>query len=135
METIIGLLFILLPVIFKLISRKLEKAGQAEKAGRLKELAEMIGGEDETPATQTWHTDPVFEMEPDPEPQSEPEQVAPVVVMEPVKHVPVKQAAVKPSVKVKPKKVALEEKKEKKEKIDPKKLIVYSEIMKPKYTE
>ena len=43
METIIGLLFILLPVIFKLISRKLEKAGQAEKAGRLKELAEMIG--------------------------------------------------------------------------------------------
>lgn len=135
METIIGLLFILLPVIFKLISRKLEKAGQAEKAGRLKELAEMIGGEDETPATQTWHTDPVFEMEPDPEPQSEPEQVAPVVVMEPVKHVPVKQAAVKPSVKVKPKKVALEEKKEKKEKIDPKKLIVYSEIMTPKYSE
>lgn len=135
METIIGLLFILLPVIFKLISRKLEKAGQAEKAGRLKELAEMIGGEDETPATQTWHTDPVFELEPELEPQSEPEQVAPVVVMEPVKHVPVKQAAVKPSVKVKPKKVALEEKKEKKEKIDPKKLIVYSEIMTPKYSE
>ena len=136
METIIGLLFILLPVIFKLISRKLEKAGQAEKAGRLKELAEMIGGEDETPAT---HTDPVFELEPElepePEPQPEPEQVAPVVVMEPVKHVPVKQAAVKPSVKVKPKKVALEEKKEKKEKIDPKKLIVYSEIMTPKYSE
>lgn len=130
METIIGLLFILLPVIFKLISRKLEKAGQAEKAGRLKELAEMIGGEDETPATQTWHTDPVFELEPEPEPQPEPEQVAPVVVMEPVK-----QAAVKPSVKVKPKKVALEEKKEKKEKIDPKKLIVYSEIMTPKYSE
>lgn len=135
METIIGLLFILLPVIFKLISRKLEKAGQAEKAGRLKELAEMIGGEDEPPATQTWHTDPVFELEPEPEPQPEPEQVAPVVVMESVKHVPVKQAAVKPSVKVKPKKVALEEKKEKKEKIDPKKLIVYSEIMTPKYSE
>ena len=135
METIIGLLFILLPVIFKLISRKLEKAGQAEKAGRMKELAEMIGGEDETPATQTWHTDSVFELEPEPEPQPEPEQVAPVVVMEPVKHVPVKQAAVKPSVKVKPKKVAFEEKKEKKEKIDPKKLIVYSEIMTPKYSE
>lgn len=135
METIIGLLFILLPLIFKLIGRKLEKAGQAEKAGQLKELAEMIGGEDETPATQKWHTDPVFELEPEPEPQPEPEQVAPVVVMEPVKHVPVKQAAVKPSVKVKPKKVALEEKKEKKEKIDPKKLIVYSEIMTPKYSE
>lgn len=135
METIIGLLFILLPLIFKLIGRKLEKAGQAEKAGQLKELAEMIGGEDETSATQTWHTDPVFELEPEPEPQPEPEQVAPVVVMEPVKHVPVKQAAVKPSVKVKPKKVALEEKKEKKEKIDPKKLIVYSEIMTPKYSE
>ena len=144
METIIGLLFILLPLIFKLIGRKLEKAGQAEKAGQLKELAEMIGGEDETPATQTWHTDPVFELEPElepePEPQPEPEQVAPVVVMEPVKHVPVKhvpvkQAAVKPSVKVKPKKVALEEKKEKKEMIDPKKLIVYSEIMTPKYSE
>lgn len=130
METIIGLLFILLPLIFKLIGRKLEKAGQAEKAGQLKELAEMIGGEDETPATQTWHTDPVFELEPELEPQPEPEQVAPVVVMEPVK-----QAAVKPSVKVKPKKVALEEKKEKKEKIDPKKLIVYSEIMTPKYSE
>lgn len=135
METIIGLLFILLPLIFKLIGRKLEKAGQAEKAGQLKELAEMIGGEDETPATQTWHTDPVFELEPELEPRPEPEQVVPVVVMEPVKHVPVKQAAVKPSVKVKPKKVALEEKKEKKEKIDPKKLIVYSEIMTPKYSE
>ena len=135
METIIGLLFILLPLIFKLIGRKLEKAGQAEKAGQLKELAEMIGGEDETPATQTWHTDPVFELEPEPEPQPEPEQVAPVVVMEPVKHVPVKQAAVKPSVKVKPKKVALEEKKEKKEKIDPKKLVLYSEIMNPKFNE
>lgn len=121
METIIGLLFILLPLIFRLIGKKLEKAGQAEKAGQLKELAEMFGGEDEAQVTHTW--------------QPEPEPVAPVVVMEPVRHIPVKQTPVKPSVKVKPKKAMLEEKPVKKEKIDPKKLVVYSEIMTPKYNE
>ncbi len=127
METIIGLLFILLPLIFRLIGKKLEKAGQAEKAGQLKELAEMFGGEDEAPVTHTW--------QPEPEPEPEPEPVAPVVVMEPVRHIPVKQTPVKPSVKVKPKKAKLEEKPVKKEKIDPKKLVVYSEIMTPKYNE
>lgn len=131
METIIGLLFILLPLIFKLIGKKLEKAGQAEKAGQLKELAEMFGGEDEAPVTHTWQPEPVLE----PESEPQPEPVAPVVVMEPVRHIPAKQAPVKPSVKVKPKKAMLEEKPVKKEKIDPKKLVVYSEIMTPKYNE
>ena len=40
METIFGLLVILLPLIFKLIGKKLEQAGNLEKAKRFQELAE-----------------------------------------------------------------------------------------------
>ena len=39
METIIGLLFILLPVIFKLIGKRLEQAGKAESAGKIREIS------------------------------------------------------------------------------------------------
>ena len=42
METIFGLLVILLPLIFKLIGKKLEQAGNLEKAKRFQELAERM---------------------------------------------------------------------------------------------
>ena len=42
METIIGLLFILLPIIFKLIEKRLQNSGNAEQAGKVvAQLREM----------------------------------------------------------------------------------------------
>ncbi len=124
METIIGLLFILLPVIFNLIGKRLEKSGKQDTAARMREIAKTLGGDDED--------------------QDDVGQQSPVVPPTPV-YVAPKPVAPKPvapameNVKrttVKPKKVLLEETKpEKREKIDPKKLVIYSEIMKPKYTE
>ena len=46
METIIGLLFILLPVIFKLIGKRFEQSGQQDKARKVRELAQALDGED-----------------------------------------------------------------------------------------
>ena len=124
METIIGLLFILLPVIFNLIGKRLEKSGKQDTAARMREIAKTLGGDDED--------------------QDVAGQQSPVVPPTPV-YVAPKPVAPKPVVPamenvkrttVKPKKVLLEETKpEKREKIDPKKLVIYSEIMKPKYTE
>ena len=148
METIIGLLFILLPVIFKFIGKRLEQSGQSEKAGKFKKIAETLndGEEVETPIFD-WLSD-----EPDEEPFEEPEmpfeepvKPAPVVIPVPVEpqiHLweaeaqPVSKKKLKPVQKsVKAKRPMLEEDvpQKKREKIDPKKLVIYSEIMKPKY--
>lgn len=129
METIIGLLFILLPVIFNLIGKRLEKSGKQETAARMREIAKSLGGDDED-------QDDVGQQSPVVPPT--PVYVAP----KPVAPKPVAPKPVAPAMEnvkratVKPKKVLLEETKpEKREKIDPKKLVIYSEIMKPKYTE
>lgn len=128
METLIGLLFILLPVIFKLIGKKLEQAGQSVTAERMKEIAQYMGADNDeqdvtAPKVESAPVVPVAE---------------PVVpVLKPV-HMPVTenvQRQVPPAPKKTRKPILLEETRKKKEKIDPKKLIVYSEIMKPKYTE
>lgn len=130
METIIGLLFILLPIVFKLINRKFEQAGQTDKARQIKEIAEMFGAG---------------------ESQDELDELDEPVIVEPVKPEPVEvkapevpqvhlwKAEATPAVRkpdiVRRKKPILEEddSRKKKEKIDPKKLIVYSEIMNRKY--
>lgn len=130
METIIGLLFILLPIVFKLINRKFEQAGQTDKARQIKEIAEMFGAG---------------------ESQDELDELDEPVIIEPVKPEPVEVKApevpqvhlweaeatpvVRKSDVVRRKKPILEEddSRKKKEKIDPKKLIVYSEIMNRKY--
>ena len=130
METILTLLLFLLPVIFKLIAKKFEKAGQSEKAQKVREILQTFG-EDETEV--------VFDDE------GHVTEVKPVImeapkyeVEEAVKRQTVQQpqpvkSQPKPAKKRKP---MLEEPEEKKrEKIDPKKLVIYSEIMKPKYTE
>lgn len=119
METIIGLLFILLPVIFNLIGKRLEQSGKTDKAGKLREIAKTLGADDDDTVAK-WLAG---EEDAGPEPVA-----APVVPSEP------KNVAVKPSVTPR-KKVLVEEEKKKGEKIDPKKLVIYSEIMKPKYTE
>ena len=144
METIIGLLFILLPVIFKFIGKRFEQSGQSEKAGKFKKIAEKLNGDEEVET-------PIFNWlseEPDEDPEmpfEEPGKPAPVVI--PVPAAPqihlweaeaqrVSQKKVKSAQKyVKAKKPMLEEDvpQKKREKIDPKKLVIYSEIMKPKY--
>lgn len=130
METLIGLLFLLLPVIFKVIEKKLQQSGKIEQAGKMRELAEMFN-EDET----------VTEIEEESEEKTFEIFVQPqkVVHTQPVQYVPKSRTAAKSLMPKNHKKSAPilleEETKRKKEKIDPKKLIVYSEIMKPKYTE
>ena len=141
METIIGLLFILLPVIFKFIGKRLEQSGQSEKAGKFKKIAEKLNGDEEVET-------PVFDWlsdEPDEEPFEEPVKPAPVVIPVPVEpqiHLweaeaqPVSKKKIKHAQKsVKARKPMLEEEvpQKKREKIDPKKLVIYSEIMKPKF--
>lgn len=134
METIIGLLFILLPFIFKLIGKKLEQAGQSDTAERMKEIAQYMGAEEEqdvmSPEADYAPTVPVIE--PD-APAAEP--VVPVIEPVRMKFTENVQRQVPPEPKKTKKPILLEETEKKGEKIDPKKLVIYSEIMKPKYTE
>ena len=142
METVILLLFALLPVIFKLIGKKFEQAGNPDAAERMRKIAQVLGASDEKekepdvyydddgqitevaePATTSAPAPTTFVV---PLPVSRPEPV----VTENV----VRQTVSKPRPVKKP--ILEEEVPQKKgEKIDPKKLVIYSEIMKPKYTE
>ena len=142
METVILLLFALLPVIFKLIGKKFEQAGNPDAAERMRRIAQVLGESDEKekepevdydddgqitevaePATTSAPAPTPFVV---PLPVSRPEPV----VTENV----VRQTAPKPRPVKKP--ILEEEVSQRKgEKIDPKKLVIYSEIMKPKYTE
>ena len=133
METIIGLLFIILPLVFKLIEKKLQTSGKSEQAGKIRELAELFEESDESEELE----ESAFET--DPAPAAEPVTVVPykpelvkVKAPEPVKTFVEGQKAVRR--KAEP--VLMEETDtKKKEKIDPKKLVIYSEIMKPKFQE
>lgn len=122
METIIGLLVILLPVIFKSIEKKLEKAGNYEQAKKIQDLARQMSLEEESPVS---------------EPVLKPEPVMPVMSVMPVMDKP-KVQKVQPVQKVqKPSKKKdqpmVEKDTVKKEKIDARKMVVYSEIMKRKF--
>ena len=118
MEEIIGLLIIVAIAIFKGVSKKLEQSGNPSAPVR-----PATANEQEEPpfdltkwlseqmAQQKQSQEPTVEPEPAPEPEAKP-QVVKRTVDKPVEE-PVKQ----------------------KEKIDPKKLIIYSEIMNPKCNE
>lgn len=133
METIIGLLFIILPLVFKLIEKKLQASGKAEQAGKIRELADLFEESDESEQLE----ESAFETDSGP--------VAAPVTEVPYKPEPVKVKAPEPvktfvegqkAVRRKTEPVLLEETDtKKKEKIDPKKLVIYSELMKPKYQE
>ena len=142
METIIGLLFVLLPIIFKVIGKRLENAGKQEQAGKIREFSKKyLESESDDEAMEDirqW-----FNGEPETvEGESVSESAAEPVVEGPVvpasrmteEAVPVLKTQRKGKRKTP---ILLEEETEKKrkEKIDPKKLVIYSEIMKPKYTE
>ena len=139
METIIGLLFILLPVIFKLIEKNLQKAGKEQQAGKVRELADLFK-EDETSSAYEGD-ESAFE-------ESEEPMAAPVIEL-PLKPETAPASPARPVKTVKPAPLFVEGQKmtrkkkapilveepeiNKKEKIDPKKMVIYSEIMKPKY--
>ena len=128
METILDLLLILLPAIFKLVEKKLKASGKTEAAGQVHEWSEIFGekkdewkdDEDESPSVPA---------------ARQPVMPAPVVPgMEPVRpkalqpkpsHAKAKKSSSKPML--------VKEEPKQKEKIDPKKLVIYSEIMKPKF--
>jgi len=127
METILGLLLVLLPLVFKLVEKKLKASGKVETAEKVHEWAEMFGkdedwkkdDEDDTPSVQ-----PAAPARPVEAPQvvslqqkTRPEPVKPAVMA--------RMKAPKPAV--------VDDDTKKKEKIDPKKLVIYSEIMKPKF--
>ena len=143
METIIGLLFILLPVILKLVGKRLEQSGQPEKAKKLQDLLDTVyDGKDDGKLKD--EQDDGLEVEYDDDGQIV--SVHPKMVWKPEPIVPVVEKKVEPAAQIhlwevkegipatKKKPMLVEEApKKKREKIDPKKLVVYSEIMKPKF--
>ena len=134
METIIGLLFILLPVIFKFIGKRLETSGNQDKARKIREIAQALDGEDSPMHDWKYFGKEVLGVG-DEEQTCEgnndaPRQIEPVLI--PDASAPAVEG--KPSVTRKPMLVQ-EDTKQKVEKIDPKKLVIYSEIMKPKFKE
>lgn len=119
METIIGLLVVILPIVFRLIGKKLEQAGQMQPPS----VHEDAPIEDWTETLRRYMEQQSHIVKPE-------EQWSP----EPVQAEPDKKTQVVVKTR-KPQPVLIEEKPKKKEKIDVKKMIVYSEIMKPKYVE
>lgn len=139
METILGLLLVLLPLVFKLVEKILKSSGKTEAAGKVHEWAEVFGNRDDddkdddedrpvaVPVKQAADIRPVGK----PVPVDIPEEAPGVVPSQPkVQAKPLTPRTRKPASKPV---LVEEEKKSKKEKIDPKKLVVYSEIMKPKF--
>ena len=130
---IIGILFFLLPVAFQAIGKKLEKAGETEgpggpenpESGPITDWTEVIRRHLEQQQEVFGRVEP----EPVPEPMPEP-----VPDYKPVQK-PVEKEVRRPVEIPKVMSAKAEEPIKSGEKIDPKKLVVYSEIMKPKYTE
>lgn len=135
-DIIITVLALALGLGFKFIEKKLKSAGKDTKAGRFKEFAEIFGaGESEVVQTVASREEPEPDfLETDEDVHDNPVVSDPVVAPKDVeKPAPkIDSPRSQPSSKMK----ALQEEENKpKEKIDPKKLVVYSEIMKPKYLE
>lgn len=124
MEDLIGLLIIVAAMIFKVVSNRLDKAGK--QAGKK---------DPETPASgsfdvKEWINEVLEEIEDE-------IPVTPVVRKPAFEENVVRQTDRKPAAQPVQKKPILEEpvQEQNKEKIDPKKLVIYFEIMKPKYLE
>ena len=120
METIIGLLIVLLPLVFKLIGKRLEQAGQVQP-----QVEDEVLEEDWAETVRRYVEQQQAQAEVFVPSQAEVEPQKEKTVVEAPRVVPKKKS----------KPILIEEKKKEKEKIDVKKMIVYSEIMKPKYTE
>ncbi len=135
-DILIAVLFIAIPAIFKAVGNRLEKSG-SDKAGKFKKVAEAFEDQEDESTLEGWILEKMEESE------SASEQVEPVmpgpVFSEPVFSVPVIPDPAPVPVeapRATRKKTAIlieDEPKKKGEKIDPKKLVIYSEIMKPKF--
>ena len=140
MEEIIGLLIIVATFVFKIVGKKLEKAGQPAESVEEPVVEEPAGGMPDFDVKK-WLAEAVREAEN----EASPAQAAPAYTESVTRQVvPAKPAApTKPSVSQKPaatkpaarKPMLNEPVKKDKEKIDLKKMIIYSEIMSPKYNE
>lgn len=120
METIFTLLIIILPIVFKLIGKKLEQAGQQSgKQEPIEDWTQVLKRHLEMP--QASHKVPA------PEVSDRPASGNTFYFPTDSHAAQIVKTTTKPTLK--------EETKKKGEKIDKKKLIVYSEIMKPKYNE
>ena len=125
MEEIIGLLIAIGAVIFKVVESRLEKSGKSVPTPAVQE--EESGQPDFD--FKGWVREALYDDEETSKPEAVPDPE--IVKPKPAENV-VRQT--RPVTKKKP--VLMEEAPERKgEKIDPKKLVIYSEIMKPKYTE
>lgn len=112
METVLGLLLVLLPLIFKAVEKKLKASGKPVKKSGSAGLPE----EDFEPVREISGLPEIAAVQEEPA-TAVAAPVAPTVS-------PAVSPTVSPAVSPAPEK-----------KLDPKKLVVYSEIMKPKYTE
>ena len=112
MDGIITIVVIAAAIIFKLVEKKLKGAVGDEVFPTISIDPDLIKDQD-------YDEKPVDEM----------------VIEEAPRVLPPKPVKAEPSVKKDPAPILVEEEPKQKEKIDPKKLIVYSEIMKPKYME
>lgn len=114
METIITLLILLVPVVFRFIGKALANASQDQTVPHQREVSsDSVGPAPQRPVCQN-----VVRRQ---------DAVTPIVQQEGESVVDI------PVQPVQTVQVAAEDKPKRKKKIDPKKLIVYSEIMKPKY--
>ena len=138
-DIIITVLALALGLGFKVIEKKLKSAGKPAKAGRFEELADLFGedGSEVFPPVIPSEDTEEFPMAPvTPDDEQSGQVIVPrPVVVEPVAPVPVVAPVEEAPHSVEPVNTPIlhEEEPEQKERIDPKKLIVYSEIMKPKY--
>ena len=132
METIIGILMILLPVVFKLIGKRLEQAGKNQPPVNVMEEESPVENWEQTLREDLEQQTVVDEVPSVVEPVV-PEPMSVDSVEAPVSPVASDRKKQKKTNKKAP--ILLEEEKKPKEKIDVKKLIVYSEIMTPKYME
>ena len=122
MEEIIGLLIVVATFIFKVVGKKLENSAHQQKP-----VQEPHRDPVQKPVYEPESEGPVFE-----EPEVVTRQVPAQSPVPPQKPKP--QVKLKPQPKSQPKQPVLrEEAPKKKEKIDLRKMIVYSEIMSPKY--
>lgn len=126
MDTIITIVVIAAAIIFKVVGKKLSTAAGDEVFPTIPMEPDMMN--DLEPLEENYHAE---------EPVHKPEPVVVTPVFEEAQSVlPLKNEVKKTSSKKKCSASILnEDAPKKKEKIDPKKLIVYSEIMKPKYLE
>lgn len=134
MEELTGILFVVGAIVLKVIEAKFKKAAK-QPAPKVQPQEVFPEVTDQTGGLPKW-LEEESQME-SPGPQPEPVKPAPVEVKpEPAPTItfeearkPMKKVPVKPARKP----ILQEEEKKTREKIDPKKLIVYSEIMNRKY--